>query len=172
MRYADISQHVLSRTHSLKVLPSRVVQDVIGYQSLYTNDINTAIKDEDFLRGVQDSRIECLTHSFKYTSKKDNYHVCTVLLGNVPAFFFIRVVTDGLPYTNTYMLDVPTAREFVRLLVSLYLKETEDICVVTPYQMVSSTDSIPELQVYKGVEIEYEHLGGTCSNPLAIEYEC
>lgn len=174
MNYRDIEYQVLSRTDSLKAIPHWVVRNVLSRSPLYSDEyIRKTLTNQDFLRSVQvpHSRIESLTHSFRYTNSRDFYHVCTVQVDDNPAFFFIHLMRPSTgTETKTFILSKDSAKLFIAILTDIALEGREGCSLAN--LMVDRQQQIPELLKYEGVEIEYEHLGGTCGRPTAIEFEC
>lgn len=170
MRYIDINDIVVSTTHSLDQVPADIIQDLLGSE-WYLPAITTT---GPFLVGIEDPRIECITHAQTVgtlpsawlvhppvmSEGGSYYHVCSIVVEGVTAFSFIYLSTysNDCPWertlTHTYILDVTATKKFIKIIISIYLDRLDPEEGVD-VERVSKLDELPELTVCAGVEIQY-----------------
>jgi hypothetical protein len=153
--YKDIKGIVIGTANRLDMVPTEVVTDLCGGDA-------HGIKSQ-YLVGWEYSNIKCVTHAYMPTTYDRYYddgwdecwsevevllYICTVLVDNTPALFFIHAKSDDWwdPYTYTHILDICACS----ILMSLI---TEDGWVCG--QPISEDDEVKELTEACGVQIEY-----------------
>lgn len=140
MRYVDIKDHVISISHHIDLMPVNLMEELLSYLGGVPSGIHA-------LRDREHTRIKRITHAEMYTGM-DNYHVvCSLLMDDVPAFFFVAGGLYGESYYRYYILNVEACKVFARYLIEeSSFNDLEEVEVV---------DDIPDLTGFHGVEILY-----------------
>lgn len=151
MRYVDIKGYVLSRGRYLGLVPGKLVEKLLREMGGYYWAI-PGITDVDYLTHVTHPRITCTTHTLLDSIKDQfsNYRVCTISVDDTPAFFFVGV-HESCSSGKVFILDIPTTKTFIQLLVGLQLEKLDADGVTD----ITQTMEIPELTKLYDVEIEY-----------------
>lgn len=154
--YSNIKDIVIGTTHNLDMVPVEVLTDLCG------GDAHSITGE--YLTGIENTSITCITHAYMPTSYNRHYddgwgewenevevllYVCTILVDNVPALFFVHAKSDDWwePYTYTYMLDTNACTIFVLLVA----ERIAWVCGST----ITEDEDVKELSEVAGVEIEY-----------------
>lgn len=168
MNYKDLSEKVISTTHNMYLVPTVVMDDLVG-DNWYLPSI---VNDDGFLVDIEDHRLDCVTHTRKGDDSNYQwfteapltedyfYHMCSVLVDGIPAFFYIylRHIKCSAPwhheYTQLFILNTTATKEFMQIVVSMYLDRItiEDGVVV---QHVTELDDLEDLTTFSGVGIQY-----------------
>ena len=149
MKYIDIKDIVIGTTSTLDLVPGEVVYDLLA------GDL-PGITDQDYLIGIKVKRITCVTHAYMRGgwnspyAPYSKYHVCSVLVDDVPAFFFI---SEGGTNSHTYVLDRELVETFIYL-IKQWLR-VERISYNSLVTCVARDEIIPQLTSCMGVSIEY-----------------
>lgn len=151
--YKDIKDIVIGSTHCLDMVPTEVLTDLCGGDA-------HSIRNE-YLVGWEYTNIKCVTHAYMPSTHEPNYddtkdwsfiemlhYVCTVLVDDTPALFFIHVRSDSWwePETYTYILDVCACSILMTLI-------TEDGWVCG--QPMTEDEEVKELTEACGVRTQY-----------------
>jgi hypothetical protein len=148
MRYIDIKDIVIGTADTLDLVPGDVVYDLLG------GDL-PGITDQDYLIGIKVKRITCVTHAYIPGGWDSPYapyskrHVCSILVDDVAAFFFIY---EGGTGSYTYVLDWALIETFIYLIKQwLRVEEISDNSLVS---CVAWDEVVPQLTSCMGVSIE------------------
>ncbi len=147
MRYVDIKDIVIGTADTLNLVPGEVVYDLLG------GDL-PGITDQDYLIGIEVKGITCATHAYMPDVDGDSpytlYHVCSILVHDVPSLFFIY---EGDTGATTYVLDWGLAQIFIDLLKQ-WLR-AEKLSSNSLVSCIAEDVGVPILTSYMGMSIEY-----------------
>ena len=153
--YRDIKDIVIGTTHNLDMVPVEVLRD------LCNGDAHPIYNE--YLTNMEHSNIKCVTHAYMPSWHEYNYedgmggwciwealhYVCTILVYDTPALFFVHARSDHWwePYTYTYILDICACS----ILLSVLTDRAGWVCG----KPISEDKKIEELSEVGGIKIEY-----------------
>jgi hypothetical protein len=109
MDYTHIHGKIITTTHSLKLIPTAQLEGVLGQFAT----INSLVRE------MQHQAITVVVHAFMASGLHRYDTVCTVLVDNVPAFFFHTTKGPDEEYADCYVLHAPAYREYVRYVLEM-----------------------------------------------------
>lgn len=168
MRYIDIKNQVITTSTSLH-LPDELVELYLTKQwelrDLYFHSWD--------IRGEQHPSIKSLVHAMMHYDSRRYWTVQTVLVDDVPAFFYIKGGREGSDYFHGYILDKDATKQYIKYMAVValgkwitertgflpeYLPEVTDENLVGKYwdwNVVSEGEEISELNGRGSIQYRY-----------------
>jgi hypothetical protein len=158
MNYERIKHLVVEVTHSLKLVPGDAIKDMLG------NDWELPGLGVRLDPAYTHPSITCVVHLLGCVQPNlydgddtTPCSICTVMVDEVPAFFFIRIDEKAhygydVRYDN-YILDWDVTREFLHILMGLALKRSPDSSYRLQQALV--TEEVPSLTKFYGYDLPW-----------------
>ena len=157
MNYIDLSEHVISSTNILHDVPTDWVQDYLEQQwELYTYGVSINVPEN-----YTHPHIKVVTHCLMALDDIRYHTVCSVLVNNLPAFFYIMGGRYGMGYCTIYALNIDSCKLYItylaEMVVDTYYRHTgfissylppvtiEDITNNEDTYIITATEDVPHL---------------------------
>jgi hypothetical protein len=146
MNYEQIKSHVVRVDRTLEVLPVKLLDELVSKVDEYLSIDLWALHEVE-LPGIQ-----CIIHALMDYDMRRYHAVGTVVMNDVPAFYYTAGGREGEDHYNYYVLDVVATKAFIKCLINVSIGKALDDVELTQVRVV---DDVPELSEFYGEKIKY-----------------
>lgn len=146
MNYEQIKDHVVRVDNTLEVVPVKLLDELVSKVDEYLSIDLWAVHEAE-LPGIQ-----CIVHALMDYDMGRYHAVGTVVMNDVPAFYFTAGGREGEDHYNYYVLDAAATKAFIKYLIHVWVGKALDDVELTEVQVI---DDVPELSEFYGERIQY-----------------